>query len=95
MIKKIYKEQEIIPAHFVEKEQLVCDKCGAEIYTEFDDFSSIRVYDDTDVYKERKYKYYLGYDLCENCVEEFLLPLLEHKLHKEPNKYEKVYEFNE
>ena len=32
-IKKVYKEQEIIPAHFVEKEQLFCDKCGKELQT--------------------------------------------------------------
>lgn len=92
--KKIYKKEENIPAHYEEEEQLFCDKCGDKIYN-FDNFSSIRVYQDSDVYKERKYKYYLGYDLCADCVENYLLSLLEKELNKEPNQYEKVYEFDE
>lgn len=96
MIKKEIKHvsKQIIPPHDEEIEYFSCDKCGDRVYN-FEGCSHIRVYQDSDVYKERKYKYYLGYDLCADCIENFLLPLLEKELHKEPNKYEEVYDFDE
>jgi len=92
----IKKEKTIIPARDemeIEKDILYCDKCGEKIY-EWDCFTSVRSFDDSEVYKERKYKYYDGYDFCDSCVHDFLIPLLKKELNKNPNNYEDVYTYD-
>lgn len=82
-----------IPAHDEHDDVTYCDKCGEKISKYTDSPLRIRQYDDYEFYKERKYEYYSGFDLCKDCVSNYLIPLLSADLKKEANEYEEEYEY--
>lgn len=87
-IEEVEVPEKVFPSHKERVAKLYCDKCGEEILESCNGTLRIRSYYDSDIYKERKYKYYKGFDFCSECVESFLLPILCKELDKETNDYE-------
>lgn len=87
MIKKEKVKYPAIPARTEEEDVVYCDKCGNKLFG-MDRNKRIEQYNGYDIYKEDKYTYYSYYDFCEDCVESFLMPLIQKNLKKEPNKRE-------
>ena len=86
-VEEVEVPEMVYKAHIEYVDSLYCDKCGEKIYRDSGEFR-LRHYYDSEIYKERKYKYYKGFDFCHECTEKFLLPLLSKELGKEENTYE-------